>query len=137
MDALTKVCDVKGTGEFAAYRLSSEKLMAYLKLRVEATANELEAQKVPIRTGSSMAGYTRSAKLDVTPRRALVTYALGLLAEYLDPKLAAELFEQYGLKQESKTERDTAAASLQKAEARTVAQQAVGTGKPVEDYSKG
>jgi len=76
------VCDSKVAGGCTYYRLSEDKLLAWLKIKVNQTKRALAAPGTPF---ASM------------ENPALTAYAAGLVAEYIQPSLGVKLSTALGL----------------------------------------
>lgn len=85
-DVLKEICDWKENEGVCFFKLNNEKLLDWLKLRVNAVATDL-AGRYP-----SFASITKTS---------VEAYSIGLVSEYLPDTLSEELFRIFGLEKPS------------------------------------
>jgi len=136
---LQQVCEVRGEGEYCGYKLSNEKLIEYLRRKVDRITLTLQGKQVSMGGGSSSALFTRAtsqdAKATTGPNRIL--YAIGLLSEYIDEKTSEQLQKTYGLDGAAVAASAGAAAAAVKAPPKSDYTAPAGGSKPTRDYSSG
>ncbi|PIK55766.1 putative ribonuclease H2 subunit B-like [Apostichopus japonicus] len=95
-----QICDSKGNEDFKVYRYSEEKTLAWLKSKVERTADYLSSSDISVSSGQC-SSYVRSSKPSEVPREDCLRYAAGLISDYLHPSLSKKMFSNLGIKEET------------------------------------
>jgi ribonuclease H2 subunit B len=101
------VCDVKVLpGDVNVYRYNHTKTMLWLKKKVERLSAELETQKVHVGPGSQSSALVRSKKQDSVDTKDYLSYACGIVCEYLSEDIATDLAQSYNFKDLKRTQED-------------------------------
>eukprot|EP00037_Helgoeca_nana_P012063 m.108883 g.108883 ORF g.108883 m.108883 type:complete len:322 (+) comp21233_c0_seq1:39-1004(+) len=127
---VAQVCDVRGSDDFRAYRLSDTKVMLWLNRKVKAVATKLETTQITsIASAAHSSNFARSAAKSKPTSAQLTRYALGVVLEYVPPPLAQKFVEFMGCL-------DAAASAVVEPiapEMKTVSDNVLS--EPLEDYS--
>ncbi|XP_031554878.1 ribonuclease H2 subunit B-like [Actinia tenebrosa] len=99
-DVLSNVCDCKGNDDLQAYRLNEDKLIAWLKTKVECVADKLESSKINVSKGSQSATFVRSKLQSNVTRDDYLRYSCGIVCQYLDSSWADKLQAALNLPEE-------------------------------------
>ncbi|CAH3120028.1 unnamed protein product [Pocillopora meandrina] len=100
-DEILNICDVKGDDDLQVFRLDKEKTIAWLKTKVEQTANGISQSSVHVSKGSQSATFIRSRRHMDASRSDYVSYAFGLVSEYLSLQWSERLKESLGITDEA------------------------------------
>lgn len=100
-DEILNICDVKGDDDLQVFRLNNDKTTAWLKAKVEQTANSLSQSGVHVSKGSQSATFVRSRRHIDATRSDFVRYAFGLVSEYLSLRWSERLKESLGITDEA------------------------------------
>lgn len=100
-DELLNICDAKGDDDLQVYRLNSDKTVAWLKAKVEQTADCVSSSGVHVSKGSQSATFVRSKRHTGASRADCVRYAFGLVSDYLSLQWSESLKESLSITDEA------------------------------------
>ncbi|XP_073256562.1 ribonuclease H2 subunit B-like [Porites lutea] len=96
-DELLNICDVKEDDDLQVYRLNNDKTIAWLKTKVEQTADSVPSSGVHVSKGSQSATFVRSKRHSDVSRGDYVRYAFGLVSDYLSLQWSERLKESLSI----------------------------------------
>lgn len=127
---LHQVADVKGSDDLHVYRYSEEKTLSWLTSKVKRLGRVLQEHQINTSsTGSHVVTYLRSIKSTGSSDDEALSYAFGMISDYISPDLSTVLKESLGIKEaivHDKPDIDTPKAKRAKKD-----------GGPLEDYTNG
>eukprot|EP00795_Rhopilema_esculentum_P016313 gene16313-7701_t len=88
---LETICEIKGSLDLSAYKLDTDKLVTWLKTKVEKLADYLETSKFHAGAGAHAANFVKSSHDNSCSRGDYVLYAFELVSDYLEEELAEKL----------------------------------------------
>lgn len=97
LDYLDYVADLKGHEGFFIYRYNKEKTLSWLKLKVFNIVAMLKQNNIDVSFSAMLSTFTKSTKSFDNSEDDFVRYACGLLSDYLEPDLTADLLNELGL----------------------------------------
>jgi len=100
-DELLNICDIKGDDDLQVYRLNNDKTIAWLKAKVEQTADSISSSGVHVSKGSQSATFVRSRRHTDATRVDYVRYAFGLVSDYLSSQWSESLKESLSITDEA------------------------------------
>ncbi|XP_078379595.1 ribonuclease H2 subunit B-like isoform X1 [Oculina patagonica] len=100
-EEILNICDIKGDDDLQVYRLNNDKAIAWLKTKVEQTADCVSSSGVHVSKGSQSATFVRSKRHTDASRADYVRYAFGLVSDYLSSKWSESLKESIGITDEA------------------------------------
>ncbi|KAJ7378015.1 Ribonuclease H2 subunit B [Desmophyllum pertusum] len=100
-EEILNICDVKGDDDLQVYRLNNDKAIAWLKVKVEQTADSVSSSGVHVSKGSQSATFVRSKRHTDASRVDYVRYAFGLVSDYLSSQWSESLKESLGITDEA------------------------------------
>jgi len=95
---LSIICDVKGDEEQKCYRLNDEKVINWLRHKVDQISEKVATLPGSMQLVRSQASGYRSKKDEKLSNDQLLNLSIGFLSEYLPPKWHSLLAESYSIK---------------------------------------
>jgi len=95
------ICDVKVDDDLQVYRLNNDKVIAWLKAKVEQTADSVSSSGVHVSKGSQSATFVRSKRHTEATRADYVRYAFGLVSDYLSSQWSESVKESLSITDEA------------------------------------
>ncbi|XP_067948976.1 ribonuclease H2 subunit B-like [Watersipora subatra] len=95
IELLNQVSDVKGADDYKAYKYDNEKLMNWLKAKVEKVATYLKNSNMHVQTGAQSSEFVRS-RAD-TQDGDFTHYSFGIVSDNIPASIADALREHLGL----------------------------------------
>ncbi|PVD18930.1 hypothetical protein C0Q70_21489 [Pomacea canaliculata] len=131
-DSLDYVADMKGAGDFKAYRYNSEKTLSWLRLKTDNVLEALRSSGVDMNeSGAQSALFIRSKKTSSGDENGYLKYACGLVSDYIPLELVTSLKDYLGI-----TEAVEDRSPVEPPNKKVKLSENQGTVTPTEDYSR-
>eukprot|EP00794_Sanderia_malayensis_P010877 gene10876-12033_t len=96
---LEKICDYKNLDDFVVYKLSQDKVLSWLSLKVENLAKHLKMENsIHVGMGSCAANFVKASENKEHSHAECVHYAAGLVSDYISESWYQKLSDKLDIK---------------------------------------